>query len=65
MAVTATPERVIERWAGLRVLVVGEAMLDSYLHGATDRLCRCGFQGLVNGKIVFEGVVVGMPLRGA
>jgi D-beta-D-heptose 7-phosphate kinase/D-beta-D-heptose 1-phosphate adenosyltransferase len=40
VAVTATPERVIERWAGLRVLVVGEAMLDSYLHGATDRLCR-------------------------
>lgn len=32
-----------ERIAGfsrLRVLVVGEAMLDSYLHGAANRLCR-------------------------
>jgi D-beta-D-heptose 7-phosphate kinase/D-beta-D-heptose 1-phosphate adenosyltransferase len=40
VAVTATLERVIARCAGLRVLVVGEAMLDSYLHGVTDRLCR-------------------------
>jgi D-beta-D-heptose 7-phosphate kinase/D-beta-D-heptose 1-phosphate adenosyltransferase len=40
MAVTAAPERLVERFAGLRVLVVGEAMLDRYLLGATERLCR-------------------------
>lgn len=42
-----------------KIYVVGKGI------EATDRLCRCGFQGLVDGKIVFEGVVVGMPLRGA
>jgi D-beta-D-heptose 7-phosphate kinase / D-beta-D-heptose 1-phosphate adenosyltransferase len=26
--------------AGLRVVVVGEAMLDAYLHGSVERLCR-------------------------
>jgi len=31
---------VIDRFAGLRVLVVGEAMLDSYLEGDAGRLCR-------------------------
>lgn len=30
---------LINRFAGLNVLVVGEAMLDSYLQGFTDRLC--------------------------
>jgi D-beta-D-heptose 7-phosphate kinase / D-beta-D-heptose 1-phosphate adenosyltransferase len=36
----ATLDRLIERFAGLRLLVIGEAMLDCYLYGATDRLCR-------------------------
>ena len=40
MAVSATLDGLVERFAGLRVLVVGEAMLDRYLHGVTDRLCR-------------------------
>ena len=31
---------LIERFAGLRVLVIGEAMLDCYLYGVTERLCR-------------------------
>lgn len=31
---------LVERFAGLRVLVVGEAMLDGYLYGVTERLCR-------------------------
>lgn len=31
---------LIERFRGLDVLVIGEAMLDSYLEGTTDRLCR-------------------------
>jgi D-beta-D-heptose 7-phosphate kinase/D-beta-D-heptose 1-phosphate adenosyltransferase len=30
----------VNKFAGLKVLVVGEAMLDSYLEGDTDRLCR-------------------------
>lgn len=30
---------LIDRFAGLNVLVIGEAMLDSYLQGCTDRLC--------------------------
>ncbi|MGB3296550.1 MAG: D-glycero-beta-D-manno-heptose 1-phosphate adenylyltransferase [Phormidesmis sp.] len=29
-----------ERFAHLRVLVIGEAMLDRYLQGKTDRICR-------------------------
>ncbi len=32
--------RIVESFAGLRVVVIGEAMLDSYLEGTTDRLCR-------------------------
>jgi D-beta-D-heptose 7-phosphate kinase/D-beta-D-heptose 1-phosphate adenosyltransferase len=40
VAVTTTLGALIERFAGARVLVLGEAMLDCYLHGATDRLCR-------------------------
>lgn len=31
---------VIDRFAGLRVLVIGEAMLDSYIEGDAGRLCR-------------------------
>ncbi|HMQ31731.1 MAG TPA: D-glycero-beta-D-manno-heptose 1-phosphate adenylyltransferase [Chloroflexaceae bacterium] len=31
---------LIGRFAGLRVLVVGDAMLDSYLDGRAERLCR-------------------------
>ena len=31
---------VIDRFDGLKVLVVGEAMLDSYLVGTSERLCR-------------------------
>ncbi|PIG94227.1 D-glycero-beta-D-manno-heptose 1-phosphate adenylyltransferase [Gloeocapsopsis sp. IPPAS B-1203] len=30
---------LLDAIAGLRVLVIGEAMLDCYLHGASDRLC--------------------------
>ena len=30
----------IDAFAKLRVLVIGEAMLDSYLHGSVGRLCR-------------------------
>lgn len=32
--------RLLEAFRGRRVLVVGEAMLDSYLEGASGRLCR-------------------------
>jgi len=32
--------RLIEAFAGLDVIVIGEAMLDSYLEGTTGRLCR-------------------------
>src|SRR6266511_3620560 len=37
---TAVPAEMalIERWAGIRVLVVGEAMLDTYLPGSASRL---------------------------
>jgi D-beta-D-heptose 7-phosphate kinase/D-beta-D-heptose 1-phosphate adenosyltransferase len=38
--VSATLDRLVDRFAGLRVLVVGEAMLDGYLYGVTERLCR-------------------------
>jgi D-beta-D-heptose 7-phosphate kinase/D-beta-D-heptose 1-phosphate adenosyltransferase len=31
---------VIERLAGRRVLVIGDAMLDTYLRGTTERLCQ-------------------------
>ncbi|MBE9188923.1 D-glycero-beta-D-manno-heptose 1-phosphate adenylyltransferase [Gloeocapsopsis crepidinum LEGE 06123] len=30
---------LLDAIAGLKVLVIGEAMLDCYLHGASDRLC--------------------------
>jgi D-beta-D-heptose 7-phosphate kinase/D-beta-D-heptose 1-phosphate adenosyltransferase len=36
---TLAPARHLDAFAGLRVLVVGEAMLDSYLEGASARLC--------------------------
>lgn len=38
---TALPE-IADRVGGLRVLVIGEAMLDSYLIGRAERLCREG-----------------------
>ena len=31
---------LLERFGGLKLLVIGEAMLDRYLRGSTDRLCR-------------------------
>ena len=31
---------VLNQFSGLSVLVIGEAMLDSYLNGTTERLCR-------------------------
>ncbi|QDV36270.1 D-glycero-beta-D-manno-heptose 1-phosphate adenylyltransferase [Tautonia plasticadhaerens] len=31
---------LIDRFRGLEILVIGEAMLDSYLEGTTGRLCR-------------------------
>ncbi len=31
---------IIDRFAGLRVLVIGDAILDSYSDGTADRLCR-------------------------
>ncbi|MFO0593125.1 MAG: D-glycero-beta-D-manno-heptose 1-phosphate adenylyltransferase [Polyangiaceae bacterium] len=39
MAVTPAIPRVLRRLQGLRALVIGDAMLDTYLRGATDRLC--------------------------
>src|SRR5436305_4609039 len=30
----------VDAFAGLKVLVIGEAMLDSYLVGSADRICR-------------------------
>ena len=36
----ANLSRLIDRIAELEVLVIGEAMLDSYLEGSTGRLCR-------------------------
>ena len=32
--------RLVDQFAGLRVLVIGDVMLDSYLEGSADRLCR-------------------------
>ncbi|WP_435018230.1 D-glycero-beta-D-manno-heptose 1-phosphate adenylyltransferase [Tundrisphaera sp. TA3] len=32
--------RIVASFSGLRVVVIGEAMLDSYIDGSTDRLCR-------------------------
>jgi D-beta-D-heptose 7-phosphate kinase / D-beta-D-heptose 1-phosphate adenosyltransferase len=34
-----SPVRCLDAFRGVRVLVVGEAMLDSYLEGASSRLC--------------------------
>jgi D-beta-D-heptose 7-phosphate kinase/D-beta-D-heptose 1-phosphate adenosyltransferase len=34
------PGRLIDTFAGLKVLVLGEAMLDSYLEGSTERFCQ-------------------------
>ena len=31
---------ILDRFADLRVVVIGDAMLDSYLHGQSTRLCR-------------------------
>jgi D-beta-D-heptose 7-phosphate kinase/D-beta-D-heptose 1-phosphate adenosyltransferase len=31
---------LVDRFAGLRVVVVGDAILDSYLEGSAERLCR-------------------------
>src|SRR5204862_6139604 len=36
----ANLSRLIDRIAELEVLVIGEAMLDTYLEGSTGRLCR-------------------------
>jgi D-beta-D-heptose 7-phosphate kinase/D-beta-D-heptose 1-phosphate adenosyltransferase len=36
---SAAPLELIDRFAGLRVVVVGDAMLDGYLEGTTGRLC--------------------------
>lgn len=33
-------EKYLDRWKNKRVLVIGEAMLDCYVQGTTNRLCR-------------------------
>jgi D-beta-D-heptose 7-phosphate kinase/D-beta-D-heptose 1-phosphate adenosyltransferase len=38
--VTTTLPGLVEAFAGLHVVVVGEAMLDTYLEGSSGRLCR-------------------------
>jgi D-beta-D-heptose 7-phosphate kinase/D-beta-D-heptose 1-phosphate adenosyltransferase len=38
--VSATPSTWIGSWRDRRVLVIGEAMLDSYLEGTSTRLCQ-------------------------
>ena len=40
MAVSAALGPLIDAFPRLRVLVIGEAMLDAYLHGTSGRLCR-------------------------
>jgi D-beta-D-heptose 7-phosphate kinase/D-beta-D-heptose 1-phosphate adenosyltransferase len=40
VAVSGALNPLIDAFAGLRVLVIGEAMLDAYLHGTSGRLCR-------------------------
>ncbi|HYZ46867.1 MAG TPA: D-glycero-beta-D-manno-heptose 1-phosphate adenylyltransferase [Actinomycetota bacterium] len=37
---SASPARYIDLFASQRVLVIGEAMLDAYLSGTSDRLCQ-------------------------
>ena len=36
----ADVREIVAEFAGRRVVVIGEAMLDRYLHGTADRLCR-------------------------
>jgi len=36
----ADVREIVAKFAGRRVVVIGEAMLDRYLHGTADRLCR-------------------------
>jgi D-beta-D-heptose 7-phosphate kinase / D-beta-D-heptose 1-phosphate adenosyltransferase len=40
MDYTTSVAALLDEWTRLRVLVVGDAMLDSYMHGAAGRLCR-------------------------
>src|SRR4051794_40619920 len=35
-----TASDLISRWSGMEVVVVGDVMLDVWLHGAAHRLCR-------------------------
>ncbi len=37
---TASLPRIVDAFAGLDVVVIGEAMLDAYIEGTTGRLCR-------------------------
>src|SRR4051794_28788058 len=39
MTVSASLPRIVDAFAGQKVLVVGESMLDCYLEGSTSRLC--------------------------
>jgi D-beta-D-heptose 7-phosphate kinase / D-beta-D-heptose 1-phosphate adenosyltransferase len=38
----AKAHALLHHFADLHALVIGDAMLDSYLEGETDRLCREG-----------------------
>jgi D-beta-D-heptose 7-phosphate kinase/D-beta-D-heptose 1-phosphate adenosyltransferase len=38
--VSASPTQIVDRFATLHLLVIGDAMLDSYLHGSSGRLCQ-------------------------
>jgi len=40
MSMAMSLPRIVDAFAGLDVLVIGEAVLDVYLEGATGRLCR-------------------------
>lgn len=40
MRMDSVLERLIDSFANLRLLVVGDVMLDAYLEGSTERLCR-------------------------
>src|ERR687885_301782 len=40
VTVSDTPSALVDRLAGLSVVVVGDAMLDVYLEGSAERLCR-------------------------
>ena len=39
MTVSASLPRIVDAFSGPNVLVIGESILDSYLQGATSRLC--------------------------